>query len=227
MMNFIHPVGLSPRNTRNIDDDSSNTRRSRIREDGRVCCEDEKDVLDGNIHDQQHINRNNGEVKKKSGRRRLQGNVSRIVVNVGGLLVEEMSARELSDGATAIESSVGLIQDIVEWKKDVYLVCEVEDDVGEAVVLGALEHAGLVSSTHDATSSCRGVPQHRVIFCSSPESKVSIVRQLDPGLYLDIDEAVCRELSRFMGRAVVKVGSPVQGNRVTLSDQLHEMSLLL
>jgi len=212
-------AGLSPRNTNN---DTSNTRRT---ENDAVCCED-KGVLEGDIH-HQYIITDKGEVKRKSGRCRLQGNVSRVVVSVAGVLVEEMSAKQLSDGATVIESSLGLIQDIVGWKKDVYLVCEVEDDVGEAVVLGTLEHAGLVSSTHNAASTCNVVPQHRVIFCSSPESKVSIVRQLDPGLYLDIDEAVCRELSRFLGRAVVRVGSPVQGNRVTLSDQLHEMSLLL
>ena len=118
--------------------------------------------------------------------------VSSIALSVTGVVTQEKSAAELSQkGATLIESSISVLRELVmDMKKRVFLVCEVEDDVGEAVVLDSLDHAGLIGN--------HMIPRHRVIFCSSSNSKVSIVRQLEPSLYVDVDVEVCRELSRFM-----------------------------
>jgi len=73
-----------------------------------------------------------------------------------------------------------------------YLVCHVEDDVGEAVVRAMLEHCGLVPGV---------VPSHRVVFVGDAGSLVSVVRQLDPGVFVCsggvAEEGVCAELRRF------------------------------
>ena len=118
--------------------------------------------------------------------------VSSIALSVTGVMTQEKSAAELSSkGATLIESSVSVLRQLVQdMKKKVFLVCDVEDDIGEAVVLDCLDHAGLIGD--------HMIPRHRVIFCSCSNSKVSIIRQLEPSLYVDGNVEVCRELGRFM-----------------------------
>ena len=119
--------------------------------------------------------------------------VSRVTVSVLGLLVEEKCAEELvMQGATPIPSGIAVVKDMLICKRDVYLICHVQDDVGEAVVLGALEHHGLIGESEHQ------VPVHRVIFCSSQLSTVSIVRQLEPHMHVDGDKEIVQELSRFL-----------------------------
>jgi len=64
--------------------------------------------------------------------------------------------------------------------------------VGEAVVRAMLEHCGLVPGV---------VPSHRVVFVGDAGSLVSVVRQLDPGVFVCgggvAEEGVCAELRRF------------------------------
>ena len=60
-----------------------------------------------------------------------------------------------------------------------YILAHVGDDVGEATVRGALEAGGLVGQGPGQ------VPDHRLLFCSTLEGKVSLVRQLEPGLHID------------------------------------------
>lgn len=62
---------------------------------------------------------------------------------------------------------------------NVFLITHVVDDVGEATVRGALEDAGLVGPSGGQ------IKPHRLIFCSTLEGKVSIVRQLEPELHID------------------------------------------
>lgn len=124
--------------------------------------------------------------------KRLKG-MSKVTVSVLGLLVEEKCAEELMmQGATPIPAGIAVVKDMLVCKKDVYLICHVQDDVGEAVVLGALEHHGLIGEAEHQ------VPVHRVIFCSSQLSTVSVVRQLEPHVHLDGDKGVVEELSRFL-----------------------------
>lgn len=126
-----------------------------------------------------------------------RNNVSTIALSVTGVMTRERSAAELSrKGATLIESSIEVLRELViSMRKKVFLVCEVEDDIGEAVILDLLDHAGLIGN--------QMIPNHRVIFCSSNNSKVSIVRQLEPNLYVDVDAEVCKELGRFMNSIVL------------------------
>ena len=124
--------------------------------------------------------------------KRLKG-MSKVTVSVLGLLVEERCAEELMmQGATPIPAGISVVKDMLVCKKDVYLICHVQDDVGEAVVLGALEHHGLIGESEHQ------VPVHRVIFCSSQLSTVSVVRQLEPHVHLDGDKGIVEELSRFL-----------------------------
>jgi hypothetical protein len=118
--------------------------------------------------------------------------VSSIALSVTGVVTQEKSAAELSSkGATLIESSVSVLRELVhDMRKKVFLVCEVDDDIGEAVVLDSLEHAGLIGDEM--------IPRHRLVFCSCSHSKVSIIRQLEPSIYVDGNKEVCSELSRFM-----------------------------
>ena len=62
---------------------------------------------------------------------------------------------------------------------NVFLVTHVIDDVGEATVRGALEDVGLVGTSEGQ------IKPHRLVFCSTLEGKVSIVRQLEPELHID------------------------------------------
>eukprot|EP00890_Picochlorum_soloecismus_P000839 jgi/Picsp_1/1756/NSC_05228-R1_protein len=124
--------------------------------------------------------------------KRLKG-VSRVTVSVLGLLVEEKCAEELvMQGATPVPAGIAVVKDMIMCKRDVYLICHAQDDVGEAVVLGALEHHGLIGESEHQ------VPVHRVIFCSSQLSIVSIVRQLEPHMHVDGDKKIVQELSRFL-----------------------------
>lgn len=61
----------------------------------------------------------------------------------------------------------------------VYLITHVVDDVGEATVRGALEDAGLIGPNPGQ------IKPHRILFCSTLEGKVSMVRQLEPELHID------------------------------------------
>ncbi len=61
----------------------------------------------------------------------------------------------------------------------VYVLAHVVDDVGEATVRGALEAGGLVGPGSGQ------IPGQRVLFCSTLEGKVSVVRQLEPDLHID------------------------------------------
>lgn len=69
---------------------------------------------------------------------------------------------------------------------------QVQDDVGQAVVLGALEAAGLVGK------GTGQVPPHHVLFCSTLDGKVSIVRQIEPDLHIDGSGKTIEDLKRFM-----------------------------
>lgn len=86
---------------------------------------------------------------------------------------------------------------------DLYVLAHVPDDIGQAVVTGAMEAAGLVGHGK--------LPAHRLLFCSTPEGKVSIVRQIEPDLHIDGHVSTVEELRRFMPQLLLvgAGGSPV------------------
>ena len=84
----------------------------------------------------------------------------------------------LQDSASVQETAIPILRELVKHA-NVFLITHVIDDVGEATVRGALEDVGLVGP------SAGQIKAHRLIFCSTLEGKVSIVRQLEPELHVD------------------------------------------
>ena len=81
---------------------------------------------------------------------------NRISISVLDIILEEASPELLEEGASVKSSSIAVIQNkllgchcgekrsIQRSKIDIFLICHVTDDVGQAVVRGALEHAGII-----------------------------------------------------------------------------------
>ena len=84
----------------------------------------------------------------------------------------------LQDSASVQQAAVPIMRELVK-NANVFLVTHVIDDVGEATVRGALEDVGLVGTSEGQ------IKPHRLVFCSTLEGKVSIVRQLEPELHID------------------------------------------
>ena len=68
----------------------------------------------------------------------------------------------------------------------VCILAHVAGDVGEAVVKGTLEAAGVVGPVKGQ------VPEHRVLCCSTPQGKVSMVQQLESSLHIDAEASTVR-----------------------------------
>ncbi|KAI7838841.1 hypothetical protein COHA_007455 [Chlorella ohadii] len=131
--------------------------------------------------------------------RRLAG-VRRVTLSVPGVLLEEKGAEELDESATVRQDAAELVRQIA-GRADCYLMCHVSDDIGEALVRGALEHAGVTGSRPGQ------VPLHRLLFCGTLLGKVSIVRQLEPELHIDGHQQTVSDLQRFV-KQLVLVGPP-------------------
>jgi hypothetical protein len=71
---------------------------------------------------------------------------------------------------------------------------QVQDEVGQAVMLGALEAAGVLGGRPGQ------VRPHHVLFCCTLDGKVSLVRQLEPDLHIDNAAKTVEDLKRFMPR---------------------------
>lgn len=84
----------------------------------------------------------------------------------------------LQDAASVQQAAVPIMRELVK-NANIFLVTHVIDDVGEATVRGALEDVGLVGTSEGQ------IKPHRLVFCSTLEGKVSIVRQLEPELHID------------------------------------------
>lgn len=123
-------------------------------------------------------------------RSKLTG-VRRLTITVPGVLIEENSANQLQEAVTMKELAMDIMKHVLLYT-DVYLVAQVLDEVAQAVVLGTLEASGLVG--REASM----IPCHRVLFCSTSEGKVAIVRQLDPDLHIDGDAETVEALKRFI-----------------------------
>ena len=89
-----------------------------------------------------------------------------------------MVGASLQDSASVQQAAVPIMPELVK-NANVFLVTHVIDEVGEATVRGALEDAGLVGTLEGQ------IKPHRLVFCSTLEGKVSIVRQLEPELHID------------------------------------------
>ncbi len=94
----------------------------------------------------------------------------------------------VQESAVLREDAAAVMREMLKTA-NVYVLAHVIDDIGEATVRGALEAGGLVGP------SVGQIPPHRVLFCSTLEGKVSIVRQLEPELHIDGHPQTVRFLS--------------------------------
>ncbi|PNH04545.1 Peroxisome biogenesis protein 22 [Tetrabaena socialis] len=118
--------------------------------------------------------------------------VKRVTLSLPGVVFAESTPRELQESATSRGAPVLEVLGEMCRVSDLYLIAHVEDDVGEAVVTGSLEAAGLVGPGPGQ------VKPHHVLCCSTLEGKVPIVRQLEPDLHVDAHSASVDELRRFL-----------------------------
>lgn len=128
--------------------------------------------------------------------------VRQITISAPGVLLDQWTPEQLQDSASVQETAIPILRELIKHA-NVFLITHVIDDVGEATVRGALEDVGLVGF------SAGQIKAHRLIFCSTLEGKVSIVRQLEPELHVDGHATTVEDLKRFMPQIlhVVQKGS--------------------
>lgn len=117
--------------------------------------------------------------------------VRQITISAPGVLLDQWTPDQLQDSASVQQAAVPTLHELVR-NANVFLITHVIDDVGEATVRGALEDVGLVGTSEGQ------IKPHRLLFCSTLEGKVSIVRQLEPELHIDGHPSTVEDLKRFM-----------------------------
>jgi hypothetical protein len=117
--------------------------------------------------------------------------VRRITLSAPGVLLQQWECSDLRDAAEARPGAVAILQELAR-AAEVFLVAHVPDDVGAALVAGALEAAGALG-----TGPGQVAPQ-RLLLCGTLDGKVSIVRQLEPELHIDASPRTVGDLSRFV-----------------------------
>jgi hypothetical protein len=144
--------------------------------------------------------------------------VRRVTISAPGVLLDQTTPEELQDSATLRPGVEELLKEVASCA-DVYVIAHVEDDVGQAAVQGVMDAAGLVG----AKVGC--IKQHKILFCSTAEGKISMVRQLEPDLHIDAAAPTVQELKRFMpqllhvtcGGAMAATGAPNVGHAASLA----------
>lgn len=119
------------------------------------------------------------------------GGMRKVTISALGSLTEEWASTELQEGATLRPAAVDILREVASCS-DAYVITQVQDDVGQAVMLGALEAAGLVGTAQGQ------ILPHHVLFCSTLDGKVSVVRQIEPDLHIDGAAKTIEDLKRFM-----------------------------
>ncbi len=100
-------------------------------------------------------------------------------------MLTETSPTQLEEGATLLNDVADLITRLRQHY-ELFLLCRVESDIGEAAVRGCLEGEGVCGRGKGQVSP------HRVLFCGTTVGSTSMVRQLEPDLHIDGDvDTVC------------------------------------
>ena len=126
----------------------------------------------------------------------VQSLPKRVTINALGTLLQETSPNSLStDGATLIPEAVHALVSLLQsgHRLQVFIIVQVTDDIGECAVKGALEDCEISSV----------IQAHRILFCSTLEGIVAIVRQLEPDVHIDACISTAEELSRFIQNVVL------------------------
>lgn len=138
------------------------------------------------------------------------GGVRKVTISALGCLTEEWASTDLQEGATLRPAAVEVLRELAACC-DTYVLAQVQDDVGQAVMLGALEASGLVGCGPGQ------VLPHHILFCSTLNGKVSVVRQIEPELHIDGSGKTIDDLKRFMPQLlhIMQPGSGAAGAGAT------------
>ncbi|GMH37272.1 hypothetical protein BSKO_05145 [Bryopsis sp. KO-2023] len=123
-------------------------------------------------------------------RSQLSG-IKTITMSVPGVLLEQWDPSQLEEEATVRPDAAEIVKEMASCM-NTYLMSQVSSDIGEAVVRGALEAAGVIGK------GPRQVPPHHLILCDTLKGKVAVVRQIEPELHVDGDHNTVSELQRFI-----------------------------
>ena len=129
------------------------------------------------------------------------GGARRVTVSAPGVLLEQWDAAELQEAAAPRAPAITALRELCR-RAEVFLIAHVADDVGAALVSGALEAAGAVG-TGDASAGGGAVAPQRLLLCGTEAGKVSIVRQLEPDLHVDASVRTVSDLQRFVPRLLL------------------------
>lgn len=117
-----------------------------------------------------------------------------MTVSVPGVLFLETTSAALCEGATPVPGARDAVAALSRGGAvRVVLIAHAPDEVAEAVVAAALEHAGVLDL----------VPPHRLLFCRTHDGKQSIVRQLEPALHVEGNPAAAKALARFLPKVLL------------------------
>ncbi|KAG7668661.1 hypothetical protein KSW81_005420 [Nannochloris sp. 'desiccata'] len=142
-----------------------------------------------------------------------RGGIRAVTISAPGVLLEERNPESFSEGATVLHSAIATLQaamlkgggscssdnDISSSllaNTNVYILCQVSDDIGEAAVRAALEFSGLMGSNQGQIQS------QRFLFCETLVGKMSLVRQIEPEVHIDGDSSTVEQLKRFIPRLI-------------------------
>ncbi|CAB1119688.1 unnamed protein product [Ectocarpus sp. CCAP 1310/34] len=134
---------------------------------------------------------------------RAGGSRRRVPVTV---CVNDVVLRKGPDGDwVAIESAVRVLA-LLNEVASVFLVAWVQSDLDESLVKDIALSSGLTGpsgrDTSDPsaalTANATGIPEHRLLFCSSHIGQVAVVRQLTPSLHIGGPIALLEGICRFV-----------------------------
>jgi hypothetical protein len=164
-----------------------------------------------------------------------QRGIRTITISAPGVLLEETNPKSFSEGATVLpSSSAALLAALLEGgglgsigssnnnksflnfrsllaNANVYILCQVSDDIGEAAVRAALEFSGLMGPNPGQ------IPSQRFLFCETEVGKMSLVRQIEPEVHIDGECSTVEQLKRFIPRLIEvrNKNNSVQGEKTS------------
>uniref|UniRef100_A0A6B2LPJ0 Uncharacterized protein n=1 Tax=Arcella intermedia TaxID=1963864 RepID=A0A6B2LPJ0_9EUKA len=94
--------------------------------------------------------------------------------------------------------SIQLVSELVSYS-DVYLICQVDTDEEENLFRELIRSTELVNL---------GFDERKILFCSSPEGRKHMVRQLSPDLHIDTNSGVIKYLQPVLPELIYITPNP-------------------
>jgi hypothetical protein len=152
--------------------------------------------------------------------------INRLVISLTTALMQPGSSSS-SIGSSLDANVAEVIRELCYLVPEVYLVSQISTDQEAEAITAALTSTHLLSLSPQSTrqGNIGSVPSQRLLLCSKAEGKVAIVRQLEPDLYIDSDQAAVAELARFLPR-VWSIGGPGAASSSQVKAEIRSASTL-